>query len=51
LSDWSDLLTTAGFVIDFLREPRPTPAQVTANPRLDDCARMPYFLIFGCRLR
>jgi 2-polyprenyl-3-methyl-5-hydroxy-6-metoxy-1,4-benzoquinol methylase len=51
LSQWFDLLTAAGFAVDFMREPRPTAAQVAAHPALDDCARMPYFLIVGCRLR
>ena len=51
LSDWSQMLTDAGFRIDAMLEPRPTAAQVAANPNLDDCARMPYFLIFVCTLR
>lgn len=51
LSDWSGMLTEAGFRIDAMLEPRPTPAQVAANPHLDDCARMPYFLIFTCTRR
>jgi 2-polyprenyl-3-methyl-5-hydroxy-6-metoxy-1,4-benzoquinol methylase len=51
LSEWSALVTNAGLRIEFLGEPRPTPEQVAADPRLDDCARMPYFLIVGCRLR
>ncbi len=46
LSEWVTLVTEAGFVIRQLREPRPTAAQVKANPNLDDCRRMPYFLIF-----
>jgi 2-polyprenyl-3-methyl-5-hydroxy-6-metoxy-1,4-benzoquinol methylase len=49
LSDWSAMLTTAGFAIEFMREPRPTAAQLAENPKLEDCARMPFFLIFGCR--
>lgn len=49
LSDWFRMLTEAGFTIERLDEPRPTAAQVAANPNLDDCARMPYFLILGCR--
>lgn len=51
LSDWSRMLTDAGFRIEALLEPRPTAAQVAANPNLDDCARMPYFLIVDCTLR
>lgn len=51
LADWFAMLSTAGFAVDVLREPRPTAEQVAQNPALEDCARMPYFLIFGCRLR
>jgi SAM-dependent methyltransferase len=51
LADWFRLLTDAGFAIERLEEPRPTPAQVAANPKLEDCARMPYFLLAGCRRR
>ena len=32
-------------MIHRLREPRPTAAQVASDPRLDDCYRVPYFLI------
>ena len=45
LEEWSDLIERAGFVIRRLREPRPTAAQVADDPRLDDCYRVPYFLI------
>ncbi len=45
LEEWSDLTGRAGFVIGRLREPRPTAAQVASDPRLDDCYRVPYFLI------
>jgi hypothetical protein len=46
LSEWTSLVTGAGFTIRALREPRATAEQVAANPGLDDCRRMPYFLIF-----
>lgn len=46
LSEWTQLLLDAGFAIRHLHEPRPTAAQVAANPRLEDCRRMPYFLLF-----
>jgi hypothetical protein len=36
-----------GLLIKGLVEPRPTAAQVATNPRLEDCSRMPYFLIFA----
>ena len=45
LEEWSDLIGRAGFMIQRLREPRPTAAQVASDPRLDDCYRVPYFLI------
>jgi hypothetical protein len=51
LSDWSRMLNAAGFRIEAMLEPRPTPQQVAADPRLEDCARMPYFLIFDCTRR
>jgi 2-polyprenyl-3-methyl-5-hydroxy-6-metoxy-1,4-benzoquinol methylase len=46
LSEWTTLLVDAGFAIRLLHEPRPTPEQVSANPRLEGGRRMPYFLIF-----
>lgn len=46
LSEWTQLLTAAELTIRHLHEPRPTEMQVIANPCLDDCRRMPYFLIF-----
>ena len=46
LSEWVALVVDAGFTIRHLQEPRPTASQVAANPRLDDCSRMPFFLIF-----
>lgn len=46
LSEWSALIARAGFVIQRLHEPRPTEAQVRNNPKLADCYRLPYCLIF-----
>jgi hypothetical protein len=46
LTEWTRLVRDAGFIIDRLEEPRPSAEQVAANPRLDDCRRMPFFLIF-----
>jgi 2-polyprenyl-3-methyl-5-hydroxy-6-metoxy-1,4-benzoquinol methylase len=46
LTEWSGLIRNAGFVIRRLSEPRPDDALVTAHPELDDCFRMPFFLIF-----
>lgn len=46
LSEWSSMLVEAGFLIRRLHEPKPTAEQVTRHPSLDDCSRLPYFLIF-----
>jgi SAM-dependent methyltransferase len=46
LTEWGGLIRDAGFVIRSLREPRPAPDLVAARPELDDCSRMPFFLIF-----
>lgn len=46
LSQWAALAGAAGLVIASLHEPRPSPGQVEAHPALEDCARMPYFLVF-----
>lgn len=46
LSEWSALMEEAGFLIRKIREARPTREQVEGNPDLDDCFRLPYFLIF-----
>jgi 2-polyprenyl-3-methyl-5-hydroxy-6-metoxy-1,4-benzoquinol methylase len=46
LTEWSELITQAGFLIRRLLEPRPTDCQVRRHPQLDDCYRLPYFLIF-----
>ncbi len=35
-----------GFVIRGLHEPHATPDLVAQDPRLEDCARLPEFLIF-----
>jgi len=46
LEEWSTLFSGADFLIARLYEPRPTKAQVERYPELDDCFRIPYFLIF-----
>jgi 2-polyprenyl-3-methyl-5-hydroxy-6-metoxy-1,4-benzoquinol methylase len=46
LTEWSGLIRGAGFVIRSLSEPRPAAELVAVHPELDDCSRMPYFLIF-----
>jgi 2-polyprenyl-3-methyl-5-hydroxy-6-metoxy-1,4-benzoquinol methylase len=51
LEEWSALLAEAGFLIVRLLEPRPSPDQLHQYPYLDDCSRLPYFLIFDAALR
>ena len=46
LSRWSDMIADAGFMIRRMAEPRPTGEQVRQNPDLEDCYRLPYFLVF-----
>jgi len=46
LSEWSEMIAEAGFLICRLHEPRPTEEQVRQNRHLDDARRLPYFLIF-----
>ena len=45
LTEWSELIAGAGFLIRRLLEPRPTAPQVQRNPELADCYWLPYFLI------
>lgn len=46
LTEWSAMIAGSGFLIRRLHEPRPKPEQVAQNPELEDCARLPYFLIW-----
>lgn len=46
LAEWAAMIAKAGFLIRRLHEPRPTLEQVQCNPELDDCYRLPGFLIF-----
>jgi ubiquinone/menaquinone biosynthesis C-methylase UbiE len=45
LSEWSELIDNAGFMIRRLKEPRPGAELAAAHPELDDCSRMPLFLV------
>jgi len=45
LTEWSTLVAEAGFLIQRILEPRPTPPQVHRNPELTDCYWLPCFLI------
>ena len=46
LTELSETVAEAGFMIRRMVEPRPIEGQVRQNPDLDDCYRVPYFLIF-----
>jgi 2-polyprenyl-3-methyl-5-hydroxy-6-metoxy-1,4-benzoquinol methylase len=46
LTQWSAFVRSAGFMIRALSEPHPSSETVGAHPELEDCSRMPYFLIF-----
>jgi SAM-dependent methyltransferase len=49
LSSWVNLLLESGFLLSRLAEPTPTPAQVLADPRLQDNTVTPHFLHFLAR--
>lgn len=51
LSEWSGLIRDARLALRGLREPRPAAELVAAHPELEDCSRMPYFLIFELEKR
>ena len=40
-----------GLSIRAMHEPRPTAEQVAREPRVEDCSRVPYFLIFDTDVR
>jgi 2-polyprenyl-3-methyl-5-hydroxy-6-metoxy-1,4-benzoquinol methylase len=46
ITEWSAMIRDAGFLIRSLSEPRPDARAVAAHPDLEDCSRMPYFLVF-----
>jgi 2-polyprenyl-3-methyl-5-hydroxy-6-metoxy-1,4-benzoquinol methylase len=46
LEEWCSMIAAAGFLIERLYEPKPDARQVAMRPELDDCSRLPYFLIF-----
>ena len=50
LETYTRALTGAGFVIEELREPRPTEAAVASAPRLAKAAKQPFFPHMCCVL-
>lgn len=46
LEQWSEMIANAGFLVRRMHEPRPTVEQVKQRPELEDCSRLPYFLVF-----
>ncbi len=48
LGEWSEHIARAGLLVSRIHEPRPTSDQVRNQPALEDCRRLPYFLIFEC---
>jgi 2-polyprenyl-3-methyl-5-hydroxy-6-metoxy-1,4-benzoquinol methylase len=46
LSEWSAFFFSNGLLVRRMIEPRPTEDQIQLHPKLRDCARLPYFLIF-----
>jgi SAM-dependent methyltransferase len=49
LEAWFEVLGRTGFVIEQLSEPRASPRQVRAHPKLSRTRRFPFFLVLGCR--
>lgn len=49
LSQWVNLLTGAGFIIEMLHEPYPDDEAVAKQPELQDAQVVAYFLHFRCR--
>jgi SAM-dependent methyltransferase len=50
LEAYTRALAAVGFVIEQVREPRPTAATVASSPQLAKAAKRPYFLHMRCRL-
>lgn len=49
LTDWSRLITDAGFAIVHLDEPHPMPEQIARNSKLASALVFPFFLVCGLR--
>lgn len=51
LEEYTRALEDSGFVLEIIREPRPTVDDVTRQPRLAQWRRLPLFMFFRARLR
>jgi 2-polyprenyl-3-methyl-5-hydroxy-6-metoxy-1,4-benzoquinol methylase len=51
LEDWLAWFLAAGFSLRGLREPVPSPEAVARHPELEDCSRVPYFLLLDFERR
>lgn len=51
LEDWLAWFAAAGFSLRALREPRPSVEAIARHPELEDCARLPYFLLLDFERR
>ncbi len=49
LSDWISWIVDAGFKIERMEEPVPTPEAISRAPELEDACIVPYFVIFDVR--
>ncbi|MFT4038093.1 MAG: methyltransferase domain-containing protein [Thermomicrobiales bacterium] len=45
LETWGSLIEAAGLCLTQMAEPRPSPAQIAADPSMEPASRIPYFLI------
>jgi 2-polyprenyl-3-methyl-5-hydroxy-6-metoxy-1,4-benzoquinol methylase len=46
MSEWSTFFSTNGFHVRRMYEPRPNEDQIRLHPKLRECARVPYFIVF-----
>lgn len=51
LEDWLGWFLESGFSLRALREPRPSIDAIARHPELEDCSRIPYFLLMDFELR
>lgn len=51
LEDWLEWFTQARFTLRALKEPRPSEDAIARHPELDDCSRVPYFVLLDFERR